>query len=204
VDNISLFEYIESQRPEPVPLLEAGQTIYVVCAGEIFKHTVARSYSCGRYCGYHLDGGTIWDNDINESAFTELEKAEQLAAENKLKYKHILSSNMDITDIKSFQSKAERLPSTIAIVNKTMVYVKEYYIYDFLYPFETSKEANKFFKETAERLQKNNPDSETIVAFNPLTLYWCNDRYGHVKYFEQNFMCKNHSNPYKDIESEEQ
>jgi hypothetical protein len=183
----SLFDYIENLAPAPVPLLKLNQAIYLVIAGEIEKHKVTGMFPLKKECGYHLDGGTIWDRSINHDAFTDLKDAEKLAAENKLKYKHILASDMDVTDIKSYASKDSKLISTVAIVNKTMVYVKDMYRYDFMYLHETKQEANAFFKTTIEKWESKNM-FETVVNPNLKNLYWCKDRYAHHNYFAFNFM----------------
>ena len=187
MQQITLLDYVKSQEPVPVPQLKKDDIIYLVVAGELEKHVVIRSYPLDGYCGYWLDGTTIWDENIGRDAFKDLGQAEQLVKELRAKYKHILVSDMKISDVKTFKNEHDST-SQIAIVNGNMVYLKDRCCYDFMHPFETNEKAMKFYDTTISEWIKKYKYTETEKEFKPRNLYWCKDRYAHHKYFAFNFM----------------
>ena len=198
---MTMFDYMKFVNPikipEVAPALKTGDVVYQLTICEIEKYIIERSFSVGtaiRYMGKHdaFGGGynSFGDCDLDEYIFLDLEGVKRQAEKNKLDHDIVFANDMEIEQQQSFlvahhnwflEGKPNVFGETIAIINKTMVYVSKHMLYDFMYKFETEKQTQKFYDE---QLRKLNTTVKSSVHLELKNMYWCGDKYSEAKYYK--------------------
>lgn len=184
-------------NPESKPNLKTGDIIYQVTFCEIDKYIVERSFDVGtmtRYIGKQdsFGGGynSFGELDLNEYIFTDLEEAKRKADKNKLDHDILFVPDMIIEKQQTFvyywlnwflDGKHNLFGETIAIVNKTMVYIKKGMCYAFMYKFDNDNQAQRFYDE---KLSEISSGMKSPIHSELHNMYWCGDKYSEAKYYQ--------------------
>lgn len=203
---ISMFDFIKGEEVEVKnePLLNIGDIIYQVVVCEIEKYIISGIFYAGGQFRYHTNedtmekgGNCFGESDIGEYIFLDLKDAYLKSDENKNTNIIMFAKDMQVErqivflsyNLTWFKNDTPNVfCATIAIVNKTMVYVQHSGLYAFMHSFSSEKEAVKFYEK---ELQEFDFENETKVGMDLENMYLCGDgRWSEAVYYQSHGFAK--------------
>lgn len=163
-EQIDMFSYLQSQEhiSEPPKLLKEGQTVFLVVKGDVEQYIVLNeTWICNNnnrgyrlqhpnYCTYNC----TWNEEIGKSCFIELDTARNVA-EAYLNGKDVVMAET-INSIKtvaySYIRKCDEreMIAFYSELDNGMLYMKEFFSYDYMVEKSKTKQAIKRFKDQRE------------------------------------------------------
>lgn len=166
-EQISMFDILTENEPEPPILLEVGQMVYKTVKGDVKELYVydEKSWLCGENKetrGYRLkykDGcyDCAWNNEIGICIFTEYEKAKEVAEEFLNTHDVILAE--DIHPIKTVAHQYTRdidgrkMTAFYCELDNGMLYINEFMTFHYMIK-NSKKVVEKFMKQQEFRYEK--------------------------------------------------
>lgn len=140
---------------KPPILLQEGQTVYKVVRGDVETYVVQnRTWTCGKNeRGYDLDGGVMWNHQLDKVVFTLREPAEQVAQKYLAEYEHILAEDIKAAEVVAYRYECygrEVIQSYSILENGTF-----YFKYGSMYEHIGNKTEIKKFEEGRQCCKRN-------------------------------------------------
>lgn len=183
MNQVSFFDLNYGNPPAPVePLLDIGQTVYMVRLGEVFKCAVNSRWKCTHeepnYYGYHLYHNgrgydSVWDVDVGESIYLRESEARRIAGLCEAEKYNLQSCNLEALQIYGYVRGVDQyhLFAAVAKIGNTSLYEHDYYCYRFVREYKTQKERDKAYTALLCKIQKESTgeiESQENYKWKPL------------------------------------
>lgn len=196
MEQMTIFQFLKEEKKEIPEIFKAGQIVYGVVLGEVEEHRIISLFIVfGIYRNYGTQKGVILNEEIGERVFDNIEMAKSLARENLKECQYVDIERID--NLKKWQYVRDcddyKMIAMLGVINN-LVYVKDWYCYEFAYPFQTEKERDKLLKEYEKKItdsfNSRTMSYEKIDADGTVNsrLYWSKGKkcYADYRYVQSN------------------